>query len=365
MIKREKTSQTETRGACLICNHTVLQDLCCLKDFPVYMACTNRPRNEDFTMNMVWHICSECGTIQLKSLPPLEWVYRENHNEMVGPTWRKHDRELAEFIRKHGKPPFIVIGHPIRFFTESQPDFVFIKCPQRVNFVEESLSLVKTGTVIHSHVMEHWHNPRRELYRIARMLKVGGRMVFSIPLMERLVQQKIISILNFEHTYYLSDNLVDYLLSEAGFTIVDRKHFQDHSIFYACEKRNILVQRELPKSLERNRALFHSAMRYHREQVAQIIINVAAFNGPAYIFGAHVFSQYLFGLGLDERIFEAVLDNGPAKIGRRFYGTGLITRSPEILRDKTQALVVLRTGVYDREIKKDIRMHINKAVIFC
>ena len=91
---------------------------------------------------------------------------------------------------------------------------------------------------------------------------------------------------------------------------------------------------------------------------------VDAFDGPCYLFGAHIFSQYLLGFGLEEDRFEAVLDNGPAKTGRRLYGTNLVTRRPEILEGVPRALVALRAGVYDHEIKQGILQAINENVVF-
>ena len=49
----------------------------------------------------------------------------------------------------------------------------------------------------------------------------------------------------------------------------------------------------------------------------------AAFDGPVYLFGAHVFSQFLIGCGFPGRARRGVLDNDPAKQGLRLYGTPL------------------------------------------
>ena len=83
-----------------------------------------------------------------------------------------------------------------------------------------------------------------------------------------------------------------------------------------------------------------------------------------FIFGAHIFTQYLLGFGLDENLFINVLDNDPNKIGNRLYGTQLNVKSPKILKDFEEPVVVLKAAMYTEEIKKDILENINPNVRF-
>ena len=59
-----------------------------------------------------------------------------------------------------------------------------------------------------------------------------------------------------------------------------------------------------------------------------------------------------------------LLDNDSKKENKRLYGTQLISQSPKILKDIPEALVVLRAGVYNEEIKNDILNNINSNIIF-
>ena len=59
-----------------------------------------------------------------------------------------------------------------------------------------------------------------------------------------------------------------------------------------------------------------------------------------------------------------LLDNDSKKENKRLYGTQLISQSPKILKDIPEALVVLRAGVYNDEIKNDILNNINPNIIF-
>ena len=86
---------------------------------------------------------------------------------------------------------------------------------------------------------------------------------------------------------------------------------------------------------------------------------------PVYLFGAHVFSQYLFAFGLETERIAAVLDNAETKQGKRLYGTDLSVLSPKILaRCPDEPVVILRAGVYNEEIKRDILDNINPRTEF-
>ena len=50
-----------------------------------------------------------------------------------------------------------------------------------------------------------------------------------------------------------------------------------------------------------------------------------------YIFGAHIFTQYLIEFGLNNE-FICVLDNDVKKQGQYLYGYDLIVNSPTILK---------------------------------
>jgi hypothetical protein len=85
---------------------------------------------------------------------------------------------------------------------------------------------------------------------------------------------------------------------------------------------------------------------------------------PVYLFGAHVFSQYLLSFGLDTTHIIGLLDNDPHKHGKRLYGTELQVYAPEVLRNLDNPLVILRAGVYNVEIKSQILDGINPATQF-
>ncbi|EKA8430155.1 TPA: SAM-dependent methyltransferase, partial [Campylobacter jejuni] len=54
--------------------------------------------------------------------------------------------------------------------------------------------------------------------------------------------------------------------------------------------------------------------------------------------------------------------NNPSKQEKRLYGTKFIVKSPKILKDQDDSLVILNAGVYNDEIEKDILENINKNI---
>jgi hypothetical protein len=85
---------------------------------------------------------------------------------------------------------------------------------------------------------------------------------------------------------------------------------------------------------------------------------------PVYLFGAHIFSQTLIQFGLNADKIVSVLDNSPIKQGKRLYGTLLNVESPKVLKGKGKINLILKAGIYNDEIKKDILENINSEVVF-
>ena len=82
-----------------------------------------------------------------------------------------------------------------------------------------------------------------------------------------------------------------------------------------------------------------------------------------YLFGAHIFTQYLVSFGLRASVVSAILDNATGKQGKRLYGLPLMVYSPKVLADKERPIIILRVGAYAEEIKRGI-LEVNANAIF-
>ena len=115
---------------------------------------------------------------------------------------------------------------------------------------------------------------------------------------------------------------------------------------------------------EENLNIYRDFVDYHKELINDLNHKISKSAQPLYLFGAHVFAQHLISMGLNTEKIICLLDNDKNKQGRRLYGTMLKVASPKVLVDVKDPIVVLKAGVYNDEIKKDILDNINKSTVF-
>jgi 2-polyprenyl-3-methyl-5-hydroxy-6-metoxy-1,4-benzoquinol methylase len=371
------------RNTDVVFNNFDLEDLYTFRQFPVFMGCTEQDTSKDVLADMNWKISRESGMIQLNPLLPLDVVYNTEHGSgTVGKAWDEHHASFANFIYKFNPKNILEIGglhgalaknylelNSNINWTMIEPNpIVDSSLPIKVikGFFDDTFtSDDKFDTIVHSHVLEHIYNPDEFMSHKSSFMNNGDLLIFTIPNMEVMLENNYTNCINFEHTIYLTEPYVEYFLSKYNFELVEKQYFRkDHSIFY-CAKKTNSTQVNLPDGLyEKNKLVFQKYIDSHINDVAKINEITIHSNIPVYLFGAHVFSQYLISFGLDISKIECLLDNDPKKENKRLYGTSLISKSPKILKDIGKALVILRAGVYNEEIKNDILTNINSNIIF-
>jgi 2-polyprenyl-3-methyl-5-hydroxy-6-metoxy-1,4-benzoquinol methylase len=372
-----------------------LEPLFSFKRFPVFLGCVETPPAQDLFADLSFAIGRHSGCVQLDQLVPLDVLYAANHATVVGELWERHHREFAEFVAELRPQRVLEIGgahgqlcknvqalRPAVGWTIIEPNPIpvpglnagYIRA-----FFDASFDVQQHGQngeqgydlVVHSHTLEHSYDPRQFMADIARILKPGDVHAFSVPNISTWLQRHYTNALNFEHTYLLCDAYVERLLAEHGFRLLQRRDFGDqHSVFYAAQK---LAQPLAVPSWDSSLYDTHKEMmlRYRAHLLgevallnAQLASRAATGGGPAYLFGAHVFSQTLIALGLDTTRITCLLDNSLAKEGKRLYGTGLRVQHPECLRGETSPLVIIRAGAYEAEIKAGILGGVNPGTVF-
>ena len=80
-----------------------------------------------------------------------------------------------------------------------------------------------------------------------------------------------------------------------------------------------------------------------------------------YLFGAHVFSQFLIKMGLKSDKIINILDNSKIKNGQRLYGTSAICLLPDAIEEASNPIVVVFAGGYQQEIEEQL-MGLNPSV---
>tara|TARA_R110002020_G_scaffold262166_6_gene476633 strand:- start:2625 stop:3788 length:1164 start_codon:yes stop_codon:yes gene_type:complete len=376
----------------LIFENNNMEHLYTFKNFPVFMGCVSSERDQDLKSDMRWEISKKSGMIQLASLLPMDVVYAQAHGSgLVGSVWMCHHSEFAKFIIENlpEKASILEIGAQhgiladmllsqykgIEHWTIVEPN------PNMIDRIDLHKNLsVKKGwfdenytqnqpfdVIVHSHVFEHVLDPHSFVKSISDKLEKDQKCIFSIPNMKVMLEEGYTNCLNFEHTYYLSEGYVDYFANVYDLIITDKQYFKkDHSIFYSVKKTNVNPFKNhslLKNAYEENKNLFCNYVTNLVNQVEKLNEKIA-YEKQIYLFGAHVFSQYLINLGLNTKNVLGVLDNDPNKHHKRLYGTSLKVMSPEILKNKKDAIVILKAGVYTEEIRKQIIEQINSNVRF-
>jgi hypothetical protein len=220
--------------------------------------------------------------------------------------------------------------------------------------------------LVHSHVFEHIYNPNDFMHNLSNFIPEGKRLIFSLPNMKKMLERKYTNCINFEHTVFLTEDYVDYLLGKYGFSILKKEYFkEDHSIFYSTIKSHQVKKTPLPLGLYAdNKAIFNEYIAYYKALINRINLKLTESSKPLYLFGAHIFTQYLISFGLNTEKIICILDNDKNKKDRRLYGTNLKVDSPNCLKGIKEPEVILKAGVYNNEIKNDILQNINHNVTF-
>lgn len=354
-----------------------------IKEFPVFFGVTNNPQEEDLYAIMEWFMEKETGLIQLNSLIPLDILYQEQHAYGFGETWEAHYQEFSSFLKKTSPKNVLEIGggqgriakicesfENIQKWTIVEPNPT-ITATDKIHIIQGFFDKdfeIKEGfdTFTFSHVLEHAYDPREFLESIFRKMDVGDDLVFSYPNLEAWLSKKYTNSLNFEHTIFLNFDHLTTLLKNIGFKIVRQVDYLEHSHFFHVVKREENPVIELfNNQCVNNERLLLNFVEYHHEEVRLLNEKINEFSDrPIYLFGAHIFSQYLKVFGLKTEGIVSILDNSIEKQGKRLYGTDLYVESPYTLEGIENPVIILRAGPYNVEIKDQVLNRINSNVVF-
>tara|TARA_B110000444_G_C18773145_1_gene563583 strand:+ start:191 stop:1330 length:1140 start_codon:yes stop_codon:yes gene_type:complete len=375
--------QTIDREIDVILRNADLLDIHKIDNFPIFMGCVDTPIENDLHADMTWSISTSSGLIQLKKLIPLNILYANSHGSGdIGNIWNEHHNEFARFISKSNPKKILEIGGGNGILSKEFEKFANIDwtiiepnptpvkdCPAKFIkgfFDENFLEDVQFDTIVHSHVLEHIYDPLIFMKNLSSLIDLDKDLIFSLPNMKEMLKRNYTNCLNFEHTVFLTEEYIDFLLAKFGFKVLEKKYFmEDHSIFYSTKKDKKPTKIQLPKNLyEINLNLYNNFIEHLEKLIKDLNYKMKQISGPVYLFGAHIFSQYLICSGLNTDKITCILDNDTTKQNKRLYGTSLYVNSPRSLKDKNNPNVILKAGVYNEEIKKDIINNINSNVNF-
>jgi hypothetical protein len=366
----------QERRACAACGAPDLDPLLEITGVPVHMGCTDQPAEADAFFDQRWATCPRCGSVQLAALAPLDLVYQTQHNGAVGGIWARHHTALADFVAARAPQTVVEVGgasgalareytaqHDVESWTVVEPNPTFTPEPP-INliaaYVEEVDGVVgEADAVVHSHLLEHLYEPRAFLAGMREQARPDAPMLLSVPDLASLLAQSGANALNFEHTYFFDVALLTWMLRDAGYTVADPQRFEHHSFFFDARPDTDPGAAGPPPDARDGARAFARFVETARADAQELITRAEAFDGPIYLFGAHVFSQFLVGCGFPPERATAVLDNDPAKQGLRLYGTPLTVRPPAVIAEvdppSPAAAVIVRATHYTAEITEQLR----------
>lgn len=366
------------RDQSIITGKKNLEPLHTFKDFPVFFGCVDHPSQQDVKADMSWAICPESGVIQLDKLLPLDILYQEQHVDGTGPTWERYYEDFSKYIAQYSPKNVLEIGGgagklaqltvkklPEVTWTVVEPN-PWIQETEQIkvvpSFFDENFQYEgPIDTVVFSQVMEHAYDPQAFVKSIAQFLKTGDRLICAYPNLIAWLKNKFTNAINFEHTMFLTDYFVDFLLKKYGFEIENKHFYEDHSVYYTARKIDQEEEPVFENHYEEYKKIFLDYIEYYDSLVKDLNAKIEAFDGEVYVFGAHIFAQHLFQVGLDERRVRAILDNSPLKEGKRLYGTNLVVEKPDVIAGKKVA-VILKVGVHRDDILAQL-LSINPEVV--
>jgi len=374
MLYQERKKSILTNGK--------LEELHSIKKFPVFIGATKKPFKTDTFSDLTFDICKETGIIQLRNLIDPNIVYSEFHSESLGKIWEDHHNLLAKLISKYSDNKAILeiggsdsrlalktlnINKKINKWDIIEPNIKNRINHKKISYIEDFFDVKKIKStynlIIHSHVLEHAYDPHIFLDNIKSCIEDGDYHIFSVPNLYESLKNKYVNTLNFEHTLFLTEEIIDYLLSCKNFEIVEKEYYKNQSIFYVTKKNKLIKPIKLKNNYKKYKKLYLKFLNYYLNFVKRANKKIEKHKGDIYLFGGHVFSQYLITLGLNYSKIKYVLDNSKLKNGKRLYGSKLIIKYPQEVKLDENSLIILKVGQYRDEIKTKL-ININKNIGF-
>jgi hypothetical protein len=381
----KKKIRHSTRVNCIISQNDELRNFLSLKNFPVFIGCTDQDRDKDLFFDMNWSIGASSGLIQLKNLIDQKIIYSEYHSEAVGSVWKKHHEEFSQFITKYCDQRIIEMGGGANNLAnlcskskkiKSWFNFELakvgsnqIKYNKKVKYINKPINeknikkyAVKKTSFVHSHVLEHLYSPVETLQSLLKFKEID-KMIFSIPNLKMYLQNRYSNVINFEHTYLITEEVLKKMLNMMNFKIKKKKYFREHSIFIYAEKSASTKEYQMP-NLKKYQVMYKKMINFYKHKTVKMNkIFLKKNQKKNFMFGAHVFSQFLINMGLKESKFNCVLDNSRNKQSKRLYGSMLKVQNPEIIRNISNPIVLANVGQYQTEIEKQLKMINSKVKI--
>jgi hypothetical protein len=366
------------RKYCCICN-SKLKTIIRFEKYPIKFCMSDDLYFEYATLSFC--ICSQCNTIQLNKLIDLDLLYNNPHNNnIIGKTWTTHFDKFSKFITNNCKSlkNVLEIGGStdklvknINNYTKwvlldpNSQKYNNSKILNINNFFNKKFTPdTKIHTIVNSHLLEHLYFPVEIIQKMYNILEDNGNIFISIPNMEAYSKITPFLGMHFEHTYFLNECNINYIFNINNFKIINKGYFNKHSIFYHVKKgKTDIISTNVIKEYNMTFLyLFHEKIEYFKNLVENINNKIKNKNN-IFLFGCHSNTQFLIYMKLNISNITCILDNDTSKHNKFFYGSSLICKSPNIIKEIDNPMIICYIGSYNKEVQLQLKT-INKNVIF-
>ena len=369
-----------SRDHCIICKSRNVTNMFEVDtQVPISLRVYDKPSTDVHFVPYNVMKCDTCFTYQTKYIGDLELIYSKNHVDSFGSVKNEMHVRFAEFVarsdritgilevgastdalatelrqRMSAQTPYCVVDPDFRGDRKSikvYDDFI-----ENINFDD-----VEGNTIVMSNVFEHMYSPVDVL--AALHCHPRNRYIFmNHPNLGHCCVNDIYQILNIEHTFYIENDFVIKMFNNAGYTCVERKDYETHSIFFKFERTDAPVHLQIT-NLSSDKDVSKYFERMH-DKVTVINALLKDTSKKVYMWPASVHTTSMFATGLEYTKLAGLLDNSPSKIGKFFYGYNLECFSlNDRVRDGDENTVIILGGS-DCYLKELSIGHTNAKIIY-
>jgi len=382
MLNHHNTSKINVfkKDTCALVNKpTIFETIHTFKNMPALCVCVDSPQSDDLTINTSIALSKPHGVIQLSHLLPLDFNYSLSHNSgIIGKIWSEHHKCFADFIQKFNPKSVLEIGggHGILATHVKSAQWYNVDPLGKENANAETIVIreffnkdfnphFKYDAIVHSHTIEHMYNIDEFVETLSNKLQVDQCVIFSMPNLMEMFKKGYTNSLTLEHTVVIEEDVLEHVFNKFKFKLEAKKYFKGaHSIFYCFKRVECRVKNTSPsKRFLKNKHIVNTFIDTNTK-ICESLNKKIIDKNSVYIFGAHVFTQFLINFGLDPQKINYILDNDADKINKRLYGTNLYVQSPDVISSIQKPTVILYAGNYTQEIKQQlIKINSNTTIL--